>query len=490
MAVKGKEHKYLSHYEYMTRVFYEKFNYQLYFIGGNLLGFIRDGKFLDNERDMDVSYFSKYKTVYDVKQELIEIIIRLVNDGEQIYLIRPNYTVAYNYFKWKVEDGERIDVMPTWVQNGMIYRPTFVGYRGNEDIILPLKEVSFYGHTIYIPNKPEVKLTNVYGENWRVPDDKFKKSDRTSANTRLILNKKLKYDNNTIKHLVKLTGEWKKLSLKGKLSVIFNINFNLYKRFVAIKVDIIDRYFNPTSYSKRLKAFPNIMRSLYLSFLYPWDISYPGRSINYFKYQVNFKAEADQLRENYDSNLSREELYAVFSSVRSVNKLEGAIAEVGECRSLTAKMICEAKGGKHYYIFHNPEPSFANSNKPKHSLRNSSGSKLPSEDLQTRLKGYQNVHYTNEEFITSVNKSYKEQNNMRLCFVHLDLSSFHTALEALKTFYPRLVTGGRIIAQNYNIPKVVGGSDLNVKDAFLEYFKTREHLIIETVDTQCMVCKL
>ena len=60
----------------------------------------------------------------------------------------------------------------------MIYRPTFVAYEGNSDIILPLKKEKFYGHDVYIPNKPEIKLANVYGDDWRTPDRGFKKKQQ------------------------------------------------------------------------------------------------------------------------------------------------------------------------------------------------------------------------------------------------------------------------------------------------------------------------
>lgn len=176
--IRGKAHEFLNAYERMNNIMENKFGYSLYFIGGTLLGFIRENDFLEHDKDMDVSYFSKYTDASDVRKEILDIIDTLINSGEQLYFIRENYSVVNKYFRWKVDDEDRIDIMPTWCQDGILYRPTFVAYKGSSDIILPLKKEKFYGHDVYIPNKPEEKLANVYGDDWRTPNRGFKKKSR------------------------------------------------------------------------------------------------------------------------------------------------------------------------------------------------------------------------------------------------------------------------------------------------------------------------
>ena len=213
--IRGKAHIFLSAYERMNSIMEEKFGYSLHFIGGTLLGYIRENDFLENDKDMDVSYFSRFTNGADVKKEILEIINTLIDSGENLYFIRENYSVVNKYFRWKVDDVDRIDIMPTWCQDGMIYRPTFVAYKGNKDIILPLKKEKFYGHDIYIPNKPEIKLAGVYGDDWRIPNRGFKKSSRRNDFTGKALST-LAFSNEAWK-FAKRTQQWKDFSFLEKI---------------------------------------------------------------------------------------------------------------------------------------------------------------------------------------------------------------------------------------------------------------------------------
>jgi hypothetical protein len=149
--IRNKAHEFLGAYERMNVVFEEKFGYNLYFIGGTLLGFVREKDFLANDKDMDVSYFSKYGNVADVRKELIDIVHELMASGEELYFVRSDYTLVKNYFRWRVDARDRIDVMPSWCQDGHVCRPTFVGYPGAKDIIQPLHKEQFYGHPCTSP---------------------------------------------------------------------------------------------------------------------------------------------------------------------------------------------------------------------------------------------------------------------------------------------------------------------------------------------------
>lgn len=235
MRVRNKAHVFLEAYERMNNIFESKFGYYLYFIGGTLLGYIRENDFLEHDKDMDISYFSKFTNVLDVKKEILEIINTLIDSGEQLYFIRRDSSVVKNYFRWRVDNRDRIDIMPTWCQDGMIYRPTFVGYEGTKDIILPLKKEKFYGHEIYIPNQPEVKLANVYGEDWRIPNKGFKKKTRKSEHTAEIVSNQLSFSNEILK-LVKKTDQWKEITLLDKILInVFSLR--RYKFLAGILPD-------------------------------------------------------------------------------------------------------------------------------------------------------------------------------------------------------------------------------------------------------------
>lgn len=216
--IRSKAHEFLSAYERMNNIFETKFGYKLYFIGGTLLGYIRENDLLEHDKDMDISYFSKYVDVHDVRREVLYIINTLIDSGEDLYFIRNDYSMVKNYFRWKVDERDRIDVMPTWCQDGMIYRPTFVGYHGSSDIILPLHKVKFYGHDVYIPNKPEEKLANVYGEDWRIPNRGFNKHKRKNKYTEKVVSKQLLFGKEGSK-LIKRTEQWQCLTFFEKLYI-------------------------------------------------------------------------------------------------------------------------------------------------------------------------------------------------------------------------------------------------------------------------------
>ncbi len=252
MRVRNKAHVFLGAYERMNSVFESKFGYKLHFIGGTLLGYIRENDFLEHDKDMDISYFSKYTNVLDVRKEIIEIINTLIDSGEQLYFIRSDYSLVKNYFRWRVDERDRIDVMPTWCQSGMIYRPTFVGYQGTKDIILPLKKEKFYGHDIYVPNQPEVKLANVYGEDWRIPNKGFKKKTRKSSETENIVSNQLSFGKE-VWNIIKKTEQWNDLTLCEKIFLQF---FSL-RRFKLLARILPDR----SLYKKKLvKAIVNAVK--------------------------------------------------------------------------------------------------------------------------------------------------------------------------------------------------------------------------------------
>ena len=53
--------------------------------------------------------FPRFTTGEDVKKEILEIIDTLIDAGEDLYFIRDNYSIVNKYFRWKVDDVDRIE---------------------------------------------------------------------------------------------------------------------------------------------------------------------------------------------------------------------------------------------------------------------------------------------------------------------------------------------------------------------------------------------
>jgi hypothetical protein len=72
------------------------------------------------------------------------------------------------------------------------------------------------------------------------------------------------------------------------------------------------------------------------------------------------------------------------------------------------------------------------------------------------------------------------------CFIHVDVDIYSSVMDCCNYFYPRLVTGGIMIFDDYGFPTTPGA-----KRAIDRYFEHREDCIKKVVKTgQYFVCKL
>lgn len=210
------------------------------------------------------------------------------------------------------------------------------------------------------------------------------------------------------------------------------------------------------------------------------------------KYDKRFQEIFDSRDLRMGVSLTKEEIYTLYSSVLSVSRLEGGVAEVGVYRGGSAKVICEVKGSKPLYLFDTfegmPDDKISEGidgwEKGTHT-----GTSL--EEVRVYLNEYPKIHYIQGIFPASLSQHQELAIEKQLfSFVHLDVDLYKSTLDALKFFYPRMVRGGRIVSHNYNLQNRNDGmSTPGVKFAFMEYFKGREHHIIEIAETQCMVIK-
>jgi len=190
--------------------------------------------------------------------------------------------------------------------------------------------------------------------------------------------------------------------------------------------------------------------------------------------------------------LTKEEVYTLYSGILAVSKLGGAIAEVGVYRGGSAKVICEVKCNKPLYLFDTfegmPDERISGS---LDAWKNGTHTGTSLEEVRACLNKYPKVHYVQGIFPDCISQYAEEAiEELTFSFVHLDVDLYRSTLDALVFFYRRMVPGGRIVSHNYNLTKRGNGmSTPGVKAAFKEYFKDREHHIIEIAETQCMVIK-
>ena len=67
---------------------------------------------------------------------------------------------------------------------------------------------------------------------------------------------------------------------------------------------------------------------------------------------------------------------------------------------------------------------------------------------------------------------FKEVENRKFQFVHIDVDLYQPTLDALEFFYPRLVSGGVIVCDDYNLTMFPGA-----KQAWDEFFSGKKYFL-------------
>lgn len=140
-----------------------------------------------------------------------------------------------------------------------------------------------------------------------------------------------------------------------------------------------------------------------------------------------------------------ETLYLVSSSIIA----EGDFAEIGSYKGGSSKIICEAKGQRHFHLFDtwegHPQPKAIDGKKYY------KGKCLASlEKTKEYLSQYPNLHFHKGLFPESA----EEVKDKKFAFVFLDGDLYQTTKDSLEFFYPRLSQGGVILIYDY--PRLAG----------------------------------
>ncbi len=166
----------------------------------------------------------------------------------------------------------------------------------------------------------------------------------------------------------------------------------------------------------------------------------------------------------------------LISVLRATSRIAGDIAEVGTARGGSARLIGKYSRGKTIHVFDTfeglPEPGVQDPAFTKGAYRCSL------EDVQRYLKGLP-VEYHKGLFPGTA----AEVQDCRFSFVHLDVDLYHSTLDCLTFFYPRVNVGGIIISHDYLTAE-------GVTQAFAEFFADKAETPIELIGYQVMIVKL
>lgn len=162
--------KFVNFYAVWRDFFEENLGTHIFMIGGNLLGIIREGDFLDNDDDLDVAIGLLADTpeaAADAFFAFYDQIVPLVKEqGSDIRLLTTGHFQI-------IQDGMVLDTFASWItSDGKYYR--MIGTGGEYGATRHnCQKIQFRGEDVYIPEFPERELELSYGPEWSSPDPDF-----------------------------------------------------------------------------------------------------------------------------------------------------------------------------------------------------------------------------------------------------------------------------------------------------------------------------
>jgi O-methyltransferase len=163
--------------------------------------------------------------------------------------------------------------------------------------------------------------------------------------------------------------------------------------------------------------------------------------------------------------------------VRAARRLDGMMAEAGVLAGGSARLICEAKGEVPLHLFDVFE-TLQSPGADAPELRRHFGQVYGARaEVERLLEPYPEVHLHAGLFPATA----AGLEDARFSFVHLDMDLEHSTRAGLAFFHPRLVPGGILIGDDYDLPPV--------RRVFGEYFEGRPDTLIALPWGQVMIVK-
>lgn len=175
------------------------------------------------------------------------------------------------------------------------------------------------------------------------------------------------------------------------------------------------------------------------------------------------------------------EMMNLYRMVLRANFIDGEMAELGVCKGGSARLIAEVMDrSKKLFLFDSFEgmPEVT----PGLDTVNLGEMAHPFEDVQRFLNSYSQVQII-KGFFPHTAQQLPSQ-DMKFSFVHLDMDTYKSTLDALHYFYPRMSKGGYILMHDYNAASCPG-----VKKALDEFIFDKPESLFDLWNTQAAFAK-
>ncbi|MCG5538610.1 LicD family protein [Halorhodospira sp. 9622] len=175
-GIRARQQHYLSIYSQAREYCNCTLNTPLFLMYGTLLGHIREGDFIEGDDDFDVGYLSRQTHATAVKQEVMQLVVKLVRAG---------FTCSFNrngrLFRLRRKNdppATYLDVRPVWFEDGCIWAHKQACLPLRSEDFEPVRTETLRGVEVDVPRRAEHFLAAYYGDNWKTPDPDYSNASR------------------------------------------------------------------------------------------------------------------------------------------------------------------------------------------------------------------------------------------------------------------------------------------------------------------------
>lgn len=159
--------------------------------------------------------------------------------------------------------------------------------------------------------------------------------------------------------------------------------------------------------------------------------------------------------------VSPSRLFHLYQHAINSNRLEGSFAQVGVCRGGSAKLIAEVKKGDKKFLLFDTFEGLPECD-PDLDRKGRFG-ETSKQEVEALFSARNDIEICCGRFPETLTEAHQLD---KYCFVYLDVDIYHSNLNALEFFYPRMYTGGVILIDDYNWTNTPGITQST--DEFLE----------------------
>jgi len=147
----------------LTEFIKDKFNLDIYFVYGTLLGVIRENNFIEHDNDVDFAYISKQTNTTEILHEFYGLCAILKNHDLLSKICGNGHIHVYSPNK-----RNKFDLWTSFILNDKFSLVPLFDSTLNSSLILPLKQITFKTKNFLIPNQAENFLNATYLD-WKIP---------------------------------------------------------------------------------------------------------------------------------------------------------------------------------------------------------------------------------------------------------------------------------------------------------------------------------